>query len=79
MCPICRPTTLHLSAAESIRFEWRSERPSPTEEKRAAILSSKPECRECGRMFHTKIAPPADLLCRDCRRTPPAPEADALF
>ena len=79
-CPICSPTTLHLAAPPpSIRFEWRSAHPAPTEAKRAAILDGKPECRACGRMFHTRMKPPSDLLCRDCRRESPAPEADTLF
>ncbi|GMV27710.1 MAG: hypothetical protein AMXMBFR58_37410 [Phycisphaerae bacterium] len=80
-CPICCPhgdgvdrlDTLFLSAAPrpaDIRFEWRSENPSPTEEKRAAILDTKPSCRKCGAMFHPRYRPPADLLCRECRRHP---------
>lgn len=90
-CPICCPQhpaavdridTLHLSAARTpadIRFEWRSEHPSPTEEKRAAVLDSKPSCRECGTMFHPRYRPPADLLCRECRKRPHQADAAALF
>lgn len=83
-CPICCPhdptavdriDTLFLSRPADIRFEWCSEHPSPTEEKRASILESKPSCRECGTMFHPRYRPPADLICRSCRKRAD-PEAD---
>lgn len=52
-----------------IEFRWRSEFPSTTEQRRAAMLASKPRCLDCDRPFATRQRPPADLICRDCRET----------
>lgn len=74
--------------ATDIEFRWRSQFPSTTEARRAAMLAARPRCVDCERPFASNSEPPRDRLCRDCRHTrglaqepPPIGEGgpDALF
>lgn len=50
------------------RPRWASERYYSPEERRAAILAAKPECADCGVMFHPRAYVPSDRVCLACRK-----------
>lgn len=75
---IARERAERIAAAQAFTPDWASQRPTTTEQRRAAILGNTPRCIVCEVPWARRIRPPADGICRKCRAEAADREADEI-
>lgn len=75
---IARERAERIAAAQAFTPDWVGERPSISEQRRAAILANTPRCIECEVPWARRIRPPADGICRKCKAKAADREADEI-